>query len=125
VRCVFCTLKRPPRRPSTRKEGAVFRDVSEWGVCVFDVVSVGIGCELGEVEWCAVALSWGDKCLWPCPLADCHLRNFSLSCVGWGARRRRRGGGPGEGCARRPVGTYLYLHAVGVGNPIAVPCLAR
>jgi hypothetical protein len=24
-----------------------------------------------------------------------------------------------------PVGTYLYLHAVGVGNPVAVPCLAR
>jgi hypothetical protein len=36
-----------------------------------------------------------------------------------GARRRRSGGGPGEGCARRPVGTYLYLHAVGVGNPMA------
>jgi hypothetical protein len=42
-----------------------------------------------------------------------------------GARRRRGGGGPGEGCARRPVGTYLYLHAVGAGNPIAVPSLAR
>jgi hypothetical protein len=40
-------------------------------------------------------------------------------------RRRRSGGGPGEGCSRRPVGTYLYLHAVGVGNPIAVPSLAR
>jgi hypothetical protein len=38
-----------------------------------------------------------------------------------GARQRRSGGG----CARRPVGTYLYLHAVGAGNPIAVPCLAR
>jgi hypothetical protein len=34
-----------------------------------------------------------------------------------GARRRRSGGGPGEGCARKPVGTYLYLHAVGAGNP--------
>jgi hypothetical protein len=42
-----------------------------------------------------------------------------------GARRRRSGGGPGGGCASRPVGTYLYLHAVGAGNPIAVPCLAR
>jgi hypothetical protein len=42
-----------------------------------------------------------------------------------GARRRRSGGGPGGGCARRPVCTYLYLHAVGAGNPIAVPCLAR
>ena len=42
-----------------------------------------------------------------------------------GARRRRSGGGPGGGCARRPVGTYLYLHAVGAGNPIAVPGLAR
>jgi hypothetical protein len=31
---------------------------------------------------------------------------------------------PGGGCARRPVGTYLYLHAVGVGNPHAVPSLA-
>jgi hypothetical protein len=37
----------------------------------------------------------------------------------------RSGGGPGGGCARRPVGTYLYLHPVGGGNPIAVPCLAR
>jgi hypothetical protein len=42
-----------------------------------------------------------------------------------GARRRRNGGGPGGGCARRPVGTYLYLHAVGAGNPVAVPILAR
>jgi hypothetical protein len=42
-----------------------------------------------------------------------------------GARRRRSGGGPGEGCARRPVGTYIYLHAVGAGNLVAVPCLAR
>jgi hypothetical protein len=42
-----------------------------------------------------------------------------------GARRRRNGGGPGEGCARMPVGTYLYLHAVGASNPVAVPCLAR
>jgi hypothetical protein len=42
-----------------------------------------------------------------------------------GARRRRSGGGPGEGCARMPVGTYLYLHAVGVGNLVAVPCFAR
>jgi hypothetical protein len=33
--------------------------------------------------------------------------------------------GPGGGCARRPVGTYPYLHAVGAGNPIAVPGLAR
>jgi hypothetical protein len=24
-----------------------------------------------------------------------------------------------------PVGTYLYLHAVGARNPVAVPCLAR
>jgi hypothetical protein len=32
---------------------------------------------------------------------------------------------PGVGCARRPVGTYLYLHAVGGGNPVAVLCLAR
>jgi hypothetical protein len=43
----------------------------------------------------------------------------------FGARRRRSVGGPGGGCARRPVGTYLYLHAVGAGNPIAVPGLAR
>jgi hypothetical protein len=32
---------------------------------------------------------------------------------------------PERGCARMPVGTYLYLHAVGAGNPIAVPGLAR
>jgi hypothetical protein len=44
---------------------------------------------------------------------------------GRGARRRRSGGGPGGGCARMPVGTYLYLHAVGVGNPVALPGLAR
>jgi hypothetical protein len=42
-----------------------------------------------------------------------------------GARRRRSGGGPGKGCARKPIGTYLYLLAVGAGNPVAVPCLAR
>jgi hypothetical protein len=24
-----------------------------------------------------------------------------------------------------PVGTYLYLHAVGVDNHVAVPCLAQ
>jgi hypothetical protein len=42
-----------------------------------------------------------------------------------GARRRRSGGGPGGGCVRRPVGIYLYLHAVGPGNPVAVPGLAR
>jgi hypothetical protein len=42
-----------------------------------------------------------------------------------GARRRRSGGSPGVGCARRPVGTYIYLHAVGASNPVAVPCLAR
>ena len=37
-----------------------------------------------------------------------------------GARQRRSGGGPRGGCARRPVGTYLYLHAVGANNPVAV-----
>jgi hypothetical protein len=42
-----------------------------------------------------------------------------------GARRRRSGGGSGEGCARRPVGTNLYLHAVGACNSVAVPCMAR
>jgi hypothetical protein len=42
-----------------------------------------------------------------------------------GARRRRSGGGPGGECARRPVGTYLYLHAVGASSHVAVPCLAR
>jgi hypothetical protein len=30
-----------------------------------------------------------------------------------------------RGCARRPVGTYLYLHALGDGNPVAVPGMAR
>jgi hypothetical protein len=42
-----------------------------------------------------------------------------------GARWRRSGGGPGEGCARRPVGTYIYLHSVGASSHVAVPCLAR
>jgi hypothetical protein len=32
---------------------------------------------------------------------------------------------PERVCARMPVGTYLYLHAVGAGNPVAVSCLAR
>jgi hypothetical protein len=32
---------------------------------------------------------------------------------------------PGGRCARKPVGTYLYLHAVGVGSPVAMPGLAR
>jgi hypothetical protein len=39
------------------------------------------------------------------------------------ARRRRSGGGPGRGCARGPVSTYFYLHAVRTGNRIVVPCL--
>jgi hypothetical protein len=30
------------------------------------------------------------------------------------------GGGPGGECARTPVGTYLYLHAVGAGNNVAM-----
>jgi hypothetical protein len=30
-----------------------------------------------------------------------------------------------EGCARRPVGTYLYLHAVSAGKPVAMLGLAR
>jgi hypothetical protein len=38
------------------------------------------------------------------------------------AAQRRR---PRRGCARTPASTYLYLHAVGVGNSVAVPCLAR
>jgi hypothetical protein len=50
---------------------------------------------------------------------------WSLQYLLKGARRRRTGSGPGEGCARMPVGTYLYLHAVGAGNPVAVPGMAR
>jgi hypothetical protein len=42
-----------------------------------------------------------------------------------GASRRRSDGAPGGGCARMPVGTYLYLHAVGVDNPVAVLGMAR
>jgi hypothetical protein len=38
---------------------------------------------------------------------------------------RRRGGGPGWERARKPVGTHPNLLVVGVGNPIAVPGLAR
>jgi hypothetical protein len=45
-----------------------------------------------------------------------------LICIEY-MNRRRNGGGPGGGCARRPVGTHLHLLVV--GNPIAVPCLAR
>jgi hypothetical protein len=48
-----------------------------------------------------------------------------LALLHMGARRRRSGGGPGGGCPRSPVGTYLYLHAVGASNHVAVPCLAR
>jgi hypothetical protein len=42
-----------------------------------------------------------------------------------GAHRRRNGGGPGGGYARTPAGIHLHLHVVGVGSPIAVPCMAR
>jgi hypothetical protein len=42
-----------------------------------------------------------------------------------GARRWRSGGGPGVGCAHMPVGTYLYMYAVGVSKHVAVPSLAR
>jgi hypothetical protein len=43
---------------------------------------------------------------------------------GGGAHRRRSGGGPGGGCAHMPVG-IPHGHVVGVGNPEAVPSLAR
>jgi hypothetical protein len=42
-----------------------------------------------------------------------------------GARRPRSGGGPGEGCARRPVGAYLYLHAMVAGNHVALLDFSR
>jgi hypothetical protein len=42
-----------------------------------------------------------------------------------GARRRRNGSSPGEGCACNPVSTHFLLHAVGAGNPVAVPSLVR
>jgi hypothetical protein len=42
-----------------------------------------------------------------------------------GARRRRSGAGSGGACAQRPVGTYLYLHAVGASNHVAVQGMAR
>jgi hypothetical protein len=45
--------------------------------------------------------------------------------VGLASHRRRSGGGPGKGCARRTVGTYLYLHAGGASNPLTVLGLAR
>jgi hypothetical protein len=35
------------------------------------------------------------------------------------------GGDPGVGCARRRVGTHDHILVMGVGNPIAVPCMAR
>jgi hypothetical protein len=56
---------------------------------------------------------------------DAELAHYASSFTPTLAPGGRRGGGPGEGCTRMPVGTYLYLHAVGAGNPIAVPCLAR
>jgi hypothetical protein len=63
------------------------------------------------------------------PTGATHLgRSFPIlsgSYANLGARRRRSGGGPGGGCARRPVGTYLFLHAVGDGNPVTVLGLAR
>jgi hypothetical protein len=38
-----------------------------------------------------------------------------------GAHRHRGDGDSGGGCARLHVGTYLYHHAVGAGNYVAVP----
>jgi hypothetical protein len=38
-----------------------------------------------------------------CPHWECHRRHFVTLVLEFGARRRRSGGGPGEGCARRPV----------------------
>jgi hypothetical protein len=56
---------------------------------------------------------------------SCVAMSLLYQLASQGTRRGRIGGGPGGGCARRPVGTYLYLHAVGAGNPIAVLSLAR
>jgi hypothetical protein len=42
-----------------------------------------------------------------------------------GTRLMRNGGGPGGGCASKPVGTYPHLLMVSVGSPIAVPSLTR
>jgi hypothetical protein len=60
-----------------------------------------------------------------------HSHHCRIQKGRWGAEiiqtgaRRRCSGGPGGGYVRRHVGTYIYLNAVGAGNPVAVPCLAR
>jgi hypothetical protein len=41
-----------------------------------------------------------------------------------GACRRCNGGGPGGGCARKPVRTHSHFLVVGFGSPTNVPCLA-
>jgi hypothetical protein len=42
------------------------------------------------------------------------------------ALRWRSVADPGGGCDRRPSApTYLYLYAVGAGDHVALPCLAR
>jgi hypothetical protein len=54
-----------------------------------------------------------------------NINRIKVAMPADGARRRRSGGSPGRGCARRPVGTHLYLHGVGASNHVAVLCLAR
>jgi hypothetical protein len=54
-----------------------------------------------------------------------YMRPLMCYCQYLGARRRHTGSGPGGGCVHMPVGTYLYLHAVGAGNPVALQGLAR
>jgi hypothetical protein len=58
-------------------------------------------------------------------LTACHLHKI-MNTSGYRGRppaaQWRR---PRRGCARTPVGTYLYLHAVGADNSVAVPGLAR
>jgi hypothetical protein len=59
------------------------------------------------------------------PLAVAIIAITDEHAAEYGGRRQRNGGGPGGGYARMPAGTYLDLHAVGAGLPVAVPSLAR
>jgi hypothetical protein len=68
-------------------------------------------------------------CTLPSPRSPARIFRYyffsQLHSIMFRRPRRRSGGGPGGGCARMPVVTYLSVHAVGASKLVPVPCLTR